>query len=69
MKKALLLLSILLLAYSAKAANLGRDITITRGQTITLDLASDLGITINYDSRYIYMVKNIHCLMPRPYLS
>ncbi len=54
MKKALLLLSILLLAYSTKAANSGRDITITRGQTITLNLASDLGITINYDSRYIY---------------
>ena len=57
MKKVLLVLLCTLSAIAMNAMDSGKNITITKGQTIVLDLASDIGIVLNYPHTYIYSQK------------
>ena len=51
----MLVLLCTLSSISLSATDYGKNITLTKGQTITLDLASDIGITLNYQGgTYIY---------------
>jgi len=53
--KRLFTLSILILsAVFASAVSGGKNLVITKGETVTLDLASDVGISINWYGDYIF---------------
>lgn len=55
MRKLFLFLLCTLSSFSMKATDYGKNITITKGQTTTLDLAADLGINYDYNGgTYIY---------------
>lgn len=48
MKKIISVLLCALFCISANATDYGKNITLTKGQTLTLDLASDIGITLDF---------------------